>query len=153
MIEVNMPQDIMKYKTKFVGNFSLRESICAFLGVSAGLFGWFTLFADFAENPRMICTAILVFPFLAAGFFKPLGMTAEKALTTVFVDNFLAPAKRKYEVHHPEYEKFVRYEGNDYLATENEETNSKKKKKQKQGEQKLLKEVKVKSCKEYKAIK
>lgn len=148
MIEVNMPQDIMKYKTKFVGNLSLRETICVGLGFSVGLGGWFGWFSGLERYPRIILTALIVLPFFAAGFFKPLGMTAEKALATVFVDNFLAPAKRNYEVHHPEYEKFVRYEGNEYAN--NSEGNKKKSKKQE--EKNLLKDVKVKSSKKYKAI-
>ena len=150
MIEVNMPQDIMKYKTKFVGNFSMRETICAGLGICAGLLGWFGLFSDFSQYPRMIFTAILVFPFLFAGFFKPLGMPAEKAIATVFVDNFLAPVRRKYEVRHPEYEKFERYEGN--RVEQHTDENSSKTKKQNSKEQKLMSEVKIKSSKQYKAI-
>lgn len=150
MIEANMPQDIMKYKTKFVGNFSMRESICAGLGICVGLFGWFTIFSGFSQYPRMICTAILVFPFFFAGFFKPLGMPAEKALTTILVDNFFAPVKRRNEIRHPEYEKFEKYEGCQFLQESNDENCSIKKKNKEQA--KLMSDVKVKPSKQYKAL-
>lgn len=166
MIEANMPQDILKYKTKFIGNFSMRETVCGGIGIAVALWGYFGIFSSFSSTVRMGGSACICLPFLLAGFWKPMGMTFEKALTTIVVDNFIAPAKRKYEVKHPDYIKYLQTgelpKTAEELAKETaeaeaeEETGKKKKKKnKKQKEQKnsSQKKVKIIASKEYKAIK
>ena len=142
MIECAIPQDILKYKTKFIGNFSVREVVCLGLGAAAGLTSFFTFLSGLDNMPRMYITAAIIVPFFLFGFFKPLGQPLEKIIVQVVYDNFICPPIRKYEIRRPAYEKYLR---NDTSEDESDET---KKKKKSAG-----KEKKIMKSKQYKAIK
>ena len=105
MIERPIPQDILKYKQKAIGNFSAREII--FGGIGAGVIAYFAfnVFGDIEEGSyRAILSAIPGLPFLAIGFLKIYGMPFEKSAIPMFYDNFLCPIKRLKEIHYKEYE-------------------------------------------------
>lgn len=146
MIECPIPQDILKYKTKFIANFSIRETVCLGLGGIAGALGYILFFKNMGMYPKMYLSAILAVPFFLFGFLKPLGQPLEKILVQVIYDNFICPPIRKYEIRYPEYEKFIKsgIQLSNSIAEENSKKTSKKKKKKQ--ENKAIK------SKEYKAI-
>lgn len=139
MIECSMTQDILKYKSKFVGGFSAREAVFLMIGACVGIFGFFTLFSEFELNQRVICTGIIAAPILVFGFMRPFDQPMEKVLLPMIEDNFLAPPIRKKEIHHPEFEK---YEKQHPVSSIEKGGRNKSQKK----------EFHVKASKEYKAI-
>lgn len=68
-MEINISQDIRKFKTKDIGNFSFKE--VGFIVIGAGLaFGLYTI------NGNNIPTAMIPFIICAmVGFLKPFGMS------------------------------------------------------------------------------
>lgn len=165
MIECAIPQDILKYKTKFIGNFTVREVACLSVGTAVGLTCYFTLFGGLSSTTKMYASAICMVPFFLFGFLKPLGQPLEKFLAQVIFDNFVCPPIRKYEVRYPEYEKFQR---TGVLDTEKEkqsadtaeifnnkgssEDKAFKKKQKKMPKQKSEQSKKIAKSKEYKGI-
>lgn len=106
MIGSYMPQDILKYKSKFVLGLTTRQCIFYFVGLIAGLLGFFYLFAGISSiNIRAVLTGAVCIPFFVWGKIEPFGENPEKVIIPLVVDNFLSPAVRKKEVHFPEYEK------------------------------------------------
>lgn len=154
MIECPIPQDILKYKTKFVAGFSVRETVCLGLGGFVGLCGFFFLFKDLSQYPRIYLSAALIVPFFLFGFLKPLGQPLEKILLQIIYDNFVCPQVRKYEIRYPEYEKYTKSNlqslENNLDSGEDTEEDFKKRKRKKTKKKK--KDIKVARSKEYKAI-
>lgn len=105
MIECQIPQDILKYKAKFIAGLTARQAVFGFLGIISGLGSYFTILSKIPSQPRLWITAVIVLPFLLFGFIRPLGMSMEKAIAQIVIDNFIAPANRVNETIHPEYEK------------------------------------------------
>lgn len=169
MIEVPIPHDILKYKAKFVMNFTARQFISLCLGAAVGIFFYITFFRNIAGG--IYFTALTIIPFYLVGFITIFGQPFEKIAWNVIYDNFICPAKRCYEVRHPEYEKLIRENTAETLASqdniskivasESEEEEAigakdnkgkKNKIKAKQQCTKKNKEKKVKKSKEFKAI-
>ena len=106
MVERPIPQDILKYKQKAIGNFSAREVIFGGIGLTVILICSLTVFKDIASiKERAILSAIPALPLFAIGFIKLYGLPLEKILFTIILDNFINPIKRKKEVHYKEFEK------------------------------------------------
>lgn len=98
MFAIDVPKDVRKYKSKFVGPLSFRQTICLLIAGACGYVGYFiqkTIFG--AEVDNAILTWIFATPGLALGFVEPYGMPLEKFIQTSFVSIFLAPANRKYK--------------------------------------------------------
>lgn len=139
MIECPIPQDILKYKAKFVGGFTAREAASLAVGAVLGILGY-TLFGKYISNTTMkIClVAAFAAPAFAFGFVKPLGQPIEKIAWAVIRDNFICAPKLFKEIRHPELEK--------YEAQKAFQQTEMGKKKTNQGK------IKVKASKQYKAI-
>lgn len=155
MIEVNVPKDILKHKTKFVANFTVRETVCLFFAAAFALFGYVYLFTGIPGKGRVYASAVLAVPFLVVGFMKLYDQPFEKMAMIIIRDNLLYPPIRKYEIRYPEYEKY-RKTGNisEINAVDNEENgNAKAGKKKKSTKQQQKTAKAVKPSKEYKAIK
>lgn len=107
MVESPMPQDILKHKTKFIMNLSIRETIFGALGLGLGVFAYFSWGSAFeSQEAKMFITFIVSLPFFLIGFVKIYEQPFEKIAFTLVLENFIYPAKRKKEVHHPEWEKY-----------------------------------------------
>lgn len=160
MIESPIPQDILKYKTKFVGNLSMRESICGALGIGFGLATYFLWTKNIEQQDlRTFISALVVLPFFLIGFMKLYDQPFEKLAGVIILDNFIAPLKRKKEVHFPEWEKYEKTlsfmvkkdKAVDAEAEESEDASPKKKKKKKQKPKE--EKVKIIASTEYEGIK
>ena len=138
MIEANIPQDILKYKTKFIANFSVRETIFLAAGAIAGVSSYITFLSEMPKDVRMYGAAgIAIFLFMF-GFCKPFGLPLEKAIFIIIMDNFIYPPKRYKDVKFSEYEKYRK----GLIDADGKSI----------GKNKGTKAVKVKASKEYKAI-
>lgn len=102
MVGCSIPQDILKYDTKFALNLSVREIICASLSI-VGLWAGHTIAASFGlpwdAYPHIIMMAIGAVPFLMWGFVKIYNQPMEKILLPIIYDNFVVPQTRLYEIH------------------------------------------------------
>lgn len=106
MIERPIPQDILKYKQKALGNFSARELIFGVIG--AGIIAFFCMGPCKAiENVsyRIIVSALPAIPFFLIGFVKLYGVPFEKCFIPMIKENFIDPMLRKKEIHDVNYEK------------------------------------------------
>ena len=97
MIKVPLNKDVGSYEAKFVGPFTLRQSLCVLAAapVCWGIYSGLTpiLGGDIAGFlvlfPAALCWLI--------GWYKPYGMHTEKFIRSVFITTVLAPANRKYK--------------------------------------------------------
>ena len=76
-MEIPISQDIRKYKTKDVGNFSFKEAGYLALGIGAAILGY-NLFGKSLEAAIIPMGLILV-----VGFIKPYGMSFIQFVRTV----------------------------------------------------------------------
>ena len=68
-MEINISQDIRKFKTKDIGNFSFKEA--GYIAIGAGL-----AFGLYSINGNNVPTAMIPFIISAmVGFLKPFGMS------------------------------------------------------------------------------
>ncbi len=149
MVESPMPQDILKYKAKFIANFTARQVVFVMVGVAVGIATWF-MTGGLAMNVRIVVAGIVGALFASPGFIFIFGQPIEKVLPAIITDNFLAPAVRKKETHFPELEKFERSRAwrtaEENAEAEENAANKKKKKK-------VPKQDKIAKSKNYPAIK
>ena len=97
MIEIKIPKEINTYEAKFIGPFSLRQSVCLLITLPSCvlLYNLLKPYIPF-DLVGFVCLVPASIAFLF-GWFKPYGMKFEKFLKGVFVSAFLAPSKRKYK--------------------------------------------------------
>ena len=88
MIEVKVPKDILKYKTRLVGPFTSRQILC--LGIAL-VFDF--LFYHAVYKPLGLPTEFLFYVILFLDI--PMDLPLEKYLKIVIQTKFLAPSKRK----------------------------------------------------------
>lgn len=107
MVESPIPQDILKYKSKFIAGLSVRETVCGALGVGVSVYSYFVLFRELQSvDVRIGLSACLCLPFFLIGFIKLYDQPFEKLAVTLVMENFLYPPKRLKETRHPEFEKY-----------------------------------------------
>jgi hypothetical protein len=121
MVEAPIPKDILKYKAKFIGNFSAREAACYAVGAVVALIFWFTVLPSWgleAMEDKAIWTAIAFFIPASFAVIKPYGLNLEKALWIFIHDNLLTPEKRLKEVRYPELEKWQKIKSFEFTEDE-----------------------------------
>lgn len=75
-MEIPISQDIRKYKTKDIGNFSFKEA--GFIALAIG-----TAFVAFKLSGKIEAALLPMMLILIVGFFKPFGLTFFQFLRTV----------------------------------------------------------------------
>lgn len=151
MIERPIPQDVLKFKTKFVAGLTMRQCITLLVCGGLAIVGYGGLFSNIeAQKVRIICTALLIIPAAIVGFVEIMGQPFEVTAKDMLIDNVIAPAIRKKEYRHPELEKYEKDITGKYLLNSEEimEESSKNKK----GKKKET-VVKIKKSKEYPGMK
>ncbi|MGN0240219.1 MAG: PrgI family protein [Candidatus Weimeria sp.] len=96
MITVEMPQDIRKFEPKFIGQLTLRQTVCLTIGVAVAL--PVALLLPVAVMYKFIVAAVIVIPFMMAGWLKPEGMNFEVYAVRMIYYNFLTPKVRKVKI-------------------------------------------------------
>jgi len=142
MVEAPIPQDILKYKPKFIMNFSVRETVFGALAIGLGLLSYFLWTPKDADQTlRMTISFCVILPFFLIGFVKIYEQPFEKIAVSLIMENFIYPAKRKREVHFPSFEKYEKTR--EWMLKEEQETQEEteeikgKKSKKKQKTQKV----------------
>jgi len=97
MIEREIPKDIRKYESKFVGPFTLRQTICVVIAAVCSLLTYNTVGKLFIQDVRAFLCFVSAVPGVAFGWIKPYGMSLENFLQVVIITMFLAPTKRVYK--------------------------------------------------------
>lgn len=96
-IEIKIPKEINKYEAKFIGPFTLRQTLSLGVCLPIGV-GLFVLSKPYIGSDL---AGFLVAPPAAIGYlfgwYKPYGMKFEKYLQTAFINSFVAPSKRLYK--------------------------------------------------------
>ena len=97
MIEVKVPKDILKYKTRLVGPFTSRQILC--LGIALA---FDVLFYKLAYQPLGMPVEFLFYvilfldiPIMAFGYCTPMDLPLEKYLKILVQTKFLAPSRSK----------------------------------------------------------
>jgi len=90
-VEIPISEDIRKFESKDIGNFSFRQA--GFIA-AAGLAGFLTY--KFIE-PSLEATILPIGIILVFGFFKPMGMSCWMFLRTFFYERILTPQTYVYE--------------------------------------------------------
>jgi len=98
MIEIRINKDIGSYQAKFIGPFTLRQTVCVALAAPVCIFlysrvGKFLPSTDIAGFLSAIPAAIA----WLFGWCKPYGLPMEKFLKSIYVSMVLAPSHRKYK--------------------------------------------------------
>lgn len=95
-IEIKIPKEITQYEAKFVGPFTLRQTVCVGICMPTciGIYnGLSPLLGSNTAGYFCILPAGAAFLF---GWYKPYGMKFEQFVRSAFINNVLAPNKRKY---------------------------------------------------------
>lgn len=95
-IEIRINKDVGSYQAKFMGPFTMRQTVCVAIAapVCWGIyFGLSPIFTTDIAGFLMVIPAAIAALF---GWIKPFGMPMERFLKSVFITMFLAPASRKY---------------------------------------------------------
>lgn len=162
MVECPIPQDILKYKPKFIMNLSVRETVCGALGIGLGLLCYFSWAKDVTnQDTRMFLSFLVIMPFFLLGFVKIYEQPFEKIALTLLMENFIYPPKRKKEVHHPELEKYEKSrawmiksdDGLKDIEGFDKQNNKKKAQKKSSKKEESSQKIKIKKSDVYKAIK
>lgn len=150
MIECAMPQDILKRKSKFIANFTVREVCCTAVSFTLGMISYFSWCKDIESyDLKILITMIVILPFLLIGFIKVYDQPFEKLAPNIIIENFIYPIKRKKETHFNEFEK---YESTRYWLRKDKDINAEvesKRKKKKTTPQKIV----IEKSQIYKGIK
>lgn len=96
MIEIRIPKEINTYEAKFIGPFTLRQSVCLLIAlpICVVLYNVLKPYCPLdTVGFVMLLPASIAYLF---GWFKPYGLKFEKFLENVFISAFVAPSKRKY---------------------------------------------------------
>jgi hypothetical protein len=97
MIEVSIPKDLDHYEAKFVGPFTVRQTVCLVAAVPSCILLYNLAAAKIGTDVAgFLCLIPGAIAFLF-GWYKPYGMKFEVFVRSVFVTTVLAPSKRKYK--------------------------------------------------------
>ena len=93
MIEVEMSDDIRKFETKFLGPFTMRQTVCTAIALLYAV--PIAALINVSIDNKVLIGFILAAPALGCGFIKFGGMPLEVFFIRVFYMYFLTPSKRK----------------------------------------------------------
>ena len=98
MVQVEINKDVRKFKDKFVGPLSLRETICLTIGVGLAIFVKNVFFpdVDMMSDFTIIIILFCVGPFAALGWVKVYGLNVETFIKTC-LPAIMAQKKRIYD--------------------------------------------------------
>lgn len=112
-MEIQISQDIRKFKTKDIGNFTFKEA--AYLAVAA-----VTGFAVYKLTGRFEIALVPAAIILIIGFFKPFGMSAITFFRTVVKENLTAQCYINETDFVYDYDEFKEFYGEDVFIPTSE---------------------------------
>lgn len=99
MIEIQINKDVGSYEAKFVGPFTMRQTIC--VAIAAPICWAIYKFMSPLVSGDVAGFMIAIPAGIAwlFGWTKPYGMRPEKFIRSIFINMVLAPANRKYKTN------------------------------------------------------
>lgn len=97
MIEIHINKDVGSYEAKFIGPFTMRQTICVAIAAPICWFIYTTVSPKVSGDAAgflMFIPAVIAWIF---GWTKPYGMRPEMFVRSIFINMVLAPANRKYK--------------------------------------------------------
>ena len=98
MIEVNIPKDIRKYKTKVVGPFTVRQTVGLIIGLGLGFIGN-RIASALSSDAKIFMTMLFGVPGVLIGWISMFGMSFEKYFNVIITNTFLIPKKILYKTN------------------------------------------------------
>ena len=96
MIEVKIPKEINKYEAKFIGPFTMRQSVALGIALPTCVI-MYNVLSQYLAREAVVFALLFPAGFAALfGWVKPYGMKFEEFMRSVFISAFVAPSKRKY---------------------------------------------------------
>ena len=126
MVERNIPRDMAKYQSKFLGPLTKRQLIFGVPAVVLAL-GVYFLTKDHIGELAILLAIIVGGPLMLCAIYQPYNVPFEKFAKTVLVTYLMSPQKRLYKAE-GSYDKAFRK-----LASADNETERKKSKSIKKG--------------------
>lgn len=130
MIDIRIPKEIRQYEAKFVGPFTMRQTICIGIGLPICILLYNGLHPFVSRDLMGFCLLLPAAAIFLFGWVKPYGMKFEQFFFSAAINNFIAPRRRKYITVN-------RYEVQLKAVKKAEEQQNKTKKKQKYVKSKL----------------
>ncbi len=96
MIDIRIPKEIRQYEAKFVGPFTMRQTICVGVGLTVCILIYNVLKPFISRDLMMFFLLLPAAAIFLFGWVKPYGMRFEQFFISAFINNFIAPKKRKY---------------------------------------------------------
>lgn len=97
MIEIQVPNDVTKYKTKVLGPFTGRQLVIIIAVIFLDFFLYANIFAPMEMSAEtLVYIAMAIDAPICLFMFEVYGLPMEKFIAQFFVCNVLAPTKRKY---------------------------------------------------------
>ena len=149
MIEMQMPQNILKHKPKLVMGLNSRQLVFVAVAIGVALVGWFaTKNTGLDTNSRIFIIGTFTLIPLAFGFIQIQEQPLEKMGLVILRENFLAKSVRYKEYRHPELEKWEKDLNKSEFSANSQDNGSKKKSSSKNSS----KDIVVKRSKNYRGI-
>ena len=96
MIEVKIPQDIRKYKTKIAGPFTGRNIVGLAIGLACGGGAYFLL-KNTPSDVKMFAAMVFALPGILIGWANFYAMPFEQFAKVAFTNTFLVPKRILYK--------------------------------------------------------
>lgn len=97
MIEIQINKDVGSYDAKFIGPFTMRQTVCLCIAAPICWAIYKVLTPIMSLDVAGFFIAIPAGIAFLFGWTKPYGMRPEKFIRSIFVSLVLAPANRKYK--------------------------------------------------------
>jgi hypothetical protein len=96
---IKIPKDLSNYKTKIIGNFTLRQVICFGGGLVLGFGSYFllTIYCNVNSDLASWALILLCMPLFAFGIVEKNGMPLEKYIKCIIDNRIIAAYKRPYK--------------------------------------------------------
>lgn len=106
MIGAPIPQDVLKFESKLIGNFTAREAVIYGAGIIVAATVVFKAIPSYIDvNTKLIVGTLIMLVFFAWGHAKPFGQPLEKVIFPIIEDNLLKPSVRIKAYDRTEHEK------------------------------------------------
>jgi hypothetical protein len=116
MVEIRITKEIGNYDPKFLGPFTLRQTICVVIAAPICYFIYNTFSPVMTPDAAGFFCAIPGAIAALFGWIRPYGMRTEKFIQSVFINMVIAPSHRKYKTVNEHEELLKKHDAEDWEA-------------------------------------
>ncbi len=99
MAYVPIPKDLAQVKTKFILNFTKRQTVCFGCGALVGVPMFFLLRGPMGNSAAALCMMLSILPFFLLAMYERIGLPLEKVLGNIIRVCFRRPKQRPYKTN------------------------------------------------------